>query len=171
MNNIIAKCNICSSFMPEQEEDRRLSWIYGSGPIAETKLAPVLFIDNCDDKRDISRALLVATDLVRDSNFVYTTTIRCDFMPGEIEIKQLIQAEHRCAVWTHSLLENRLLIISTQAGLRQMQLGEDKSPGDIWQNSRVGVVLCVPPLLRIPPSAIATYQSKIERVIKRRELA
>jgi hypothetical protein len=127
---------------------------------------PVLFIDNCDDKRDVMRSMDVARDLVQSTDFTYTTTIRCDFILGELPAKDVLLAADRCAVWTHHLLENRLLIVSTEAGLKQMQVQEIRSPGHMWRNSRLGVILCIPPLLRIPPGAIVSYQSKIERVLR-----
>lgn len=168
MNDLCAKCNVCAAFMPEQEEERTLEWWYG-GHMREQR--HVLFIDDCADKRDITRSLDIARDLVKSTEFVYTTTIRCDFVSGELDDEEVLKAEQRCAVWTHQLLEKRMLIISTEAGLRQMQLGEDKGVGDMWRNNRVGVVLCVQPLLRIPHTAIAHYQAKIERVLKKAEIA
>lgn len=163
IEKLCGQCKICS-FMPEQEEKPVLSWVWGLRD-EKTGRHSVLFIDNCDDKRDVGRALEVARDLLQGNEFDYTTTIRCDFMPGELDTEQIMRAEDRCAVWTHQLLENRTLIVSTQAGLKQMQAG-DRSPGEMWRNSRLGVILCTPPLLRIPPSTIHTYQAKIQRALR-----
>lgn len=171
MRKLCAKCNICD-FMPEQYIDKELFWWWGmrDEENQDNAEAPVLFIDDCSDKRDIIHALNVARDLVKGEDFIYTTTIRCDYMPGDLILPNFIKAAQRCAVWTHQLLDNRLLIVSTIMGLTQIQAGEDKKVGDIWRNTRLGVILCTPSLLAIPPAAIESYQSKIERVLKKKEV-
>lgn len=166
IEKLCGQCKICS-FMPEQEEKPVLKWVWGGLKSIDAIHHPVLLIDNCDDKRDIGMAMEVARDLLQSNDFDYTTTIRCDFMPGELDMEQIRKAEERCAVWTHQLLENRQLIVSTLAGLKQMQVdGEFRTPGSLWRNSRLGVILHIPPLLRIPPSTIHTYQAKIQRALR-----
>lgn len=166
MSDLITTCNICAA-MPDQDEPRMLRWWWGSRDVEEIDQDKVLVIDDCPDKRDVRRAVELARDLVRGTQFTYTTTIRCDYVLGELTADGEKMALNRCAVWTHQLLANRLLILSTLNGLHQMRITERVTvPGDLWLNHRLGAILCIPPLYLMTGKEMGTYQSKVMRVLK-----
>lgn len=155
-------CNICA-FMPEQDEERIPCCIFGERDITQVS---ILVVDDCADKRDMLHNMERASRLLHERPFIYTTTIRCDYISGEISKEAEEKALNRCAVWTHQLLENRMFILSTLNGLKQMRIGEGRGEGDLWRSLRLGVILCIPPLDRMTVKEFSAYMAKTERVLK-----
>lgn len=160
MREACSTCNICD-FLPEQKGHRVLNH-QGDG------VAPVLVIDDLYDKKYLPDVFTVLNELLSGfwPTYNYTNAIRCDWEPDEIAPEDLNKATQRCSVWTHSLLMERAVIISTVTGLHQMKI-LDKEPGAIFRSAKYGLILCVPPLLEIGVKGeMGMYRSKVERIMR-----
>lgn len=163
MLNLCAECNVCSDFMPEQKTPRTSKVDFGCDPV-------VLVIDDASNYADYPQAIDVARILVGDVDFTYTTTIRCNHYPTDLKATERSTATARCAVWTHGLLENRMVILSTQRGMNQMKIETFRVPGDMFRNSKLGLLLCISPLLEMNETAIKHYKVKTQRLLREAKL-
>lgn len=136
MNNICAKCNVCS-FMPPQIGPRELS-------LGDDN-ATVLVIDDARGEDDLLLGLeRAALFLGKGVAFTYTSSIRCTH--DALSNEQQEEALAKCSVWTNYLLGGRSLVVTTENGLHQMKVGEGKKAGDLFRNEQLGVVLVIHPL-------------------------
>lgn len=162
MQKLCASCNVCD-FLPEQKLPRVLS------VEEEGEWPRVLVIDDNFSKKNYQQAIETAQQILGDVPFTYTSTIRCD-LPSDLELPKLRIAASRCSVWTGSLVENRSVILTTQRGLDQMKLGAEREVGDMFRNNRAGLILCIPPLIRLKGVAVNPYRTKAQRLLKEAKL-
>lgn len=164
MHHICSQCNICA-FMPEQTAPRLLSFNNTENPAFDTM---VLVIDDSQNQLDQYDGMKwVADNLLPNTPFTYTSTVRCEYDPIDLEAGQFEQALEQCAVWTHQLLEGRAVIITTENGLHQMQVGQDKKRGDMFKHPRLGSILVIPPVaVMMHGSFVKEYLPRVQRVLK-----
>ena len=155
MKGICAACSICSD-MPPQKRSRQLYF--------QDEGAPILVLD--DSNGDSTEALRVAKLLLgEDTPFTYTTTVRCTQRIAQARPEALDIARRHCAVWTHLLTDNRMVILATQAGLRQMSITKDIKQGSTVKSVKWGLVLCIPPLYTMKAEDIKHYTAHVRRVL------
>lgn len=129
----------------------------------------LLVIDDLFESEEYkNRQMVVSSLLPVDIAFTYTSTVRCsvlheDMIPGRFDV-----ILSRCSVWTNSLLDERLVILSTVNGLKQMKVEKDYNEGDMFKSVRLGVVLVIPPIKMLGPRDrfFSVYQEKVKRVMK-----
>lgn len=157
--NLCAKCNVCEDRLPVQVDERIL--------ILEPEDAParVLVLDDPETKEDYELAMKVAARLLGSVSFAYSATVRCDHVFGEMSLETLSMVTSRCAVWTNLISEGRLLILSTVRGLVQLKVGLEWKEGDVFRVGKLGVVLCIPPLLSLLDE-FPVYKRKVERAMR-----
>lgn len=162
MKDLCSQCNICD-FFGERRHKPLLSLQYN-----EDEAASVLVIDDAPHIKYYGKAVGLAKELLGKTEFDYTTTIRCSHLPIEHDQENLEIALSRCAVWTHMLLEGRALILATENALKQMRLDEDHKEGDVFKNSKCGVVVCIPPLVNLigAEDALNIYKTKTARALR-----
>lgn len=161
---LCAACHVCD-FMPVQVS------ILSEEPEG-VEDAPLLVID---DKGQLPVGGLYTSDVLGLPRelFTYTRSVRCS-PNGDLSILQtsMARAKNHCSVWTHMLADNRLGIISTRAGLDQLDIDPKFKEGDIFKTAKWGVVLCIPPIgLFMGGSEVKMYQSKVARLLKETGLA
>lgn len=162
MISLCSTCNICS-FMPEQKT-LRMSHLEEEG-----EKPVILVIDDEFKQSNYSDAVDVAMEILGEQKFTYTTTIRCNFTPGELTAQQVDTATQRCSVWTHHLLNDRLIILSTITGVKQMKLPKVVGEGDMFR-SPLGYVLVIPALGDMKPEVVSIYKNKALRLLKESKL-
>jgi hypothetical protein len=165
MNHLCSTCNVCA-FMPEQKVPRVASINNTEHPAFDTA---VLVIDDAQNQLDQYDGMKwMGANLLPTTPFTYTSTIRCEHDVTEISGDQLLEAVEKCSVWTHQLLEDRAVILTTETGLHQLQLGEKRKRGDMFVHGRLGVVLVIPPvaLFITNPGLTSEYKPRIQRVLK-----
>lgn len=163
MKNLCAQCNVCE-FVPEYV-NRPVMYVQKD----DDNPPPILVLDDMLHSMGYGEALLYAHDLFgpRIADFTYSTTMRCVYN-AEDEDRDIATA--RCAVWTHSLLENRLVTLATLRGLQQMGI-KDRKEGDAFRSSKYGLVLCIPPLWKMTTSYdFALIKTKTQRLLKEANL-
>lgn len=163
MNSLCSTCNICS-FMPEQKT-LRMSHLEEEG-----EKPVILVIDDEFKQSDYSNAIDVAMEILGEQKFTYTTTIRCSFDPSALSFDQFNTAVQRCSVWTHHLLNDRLIILATKLGVKQMKLPKTVDEGDMFK-SPLGYVLVIPALYKMKPEVVSIYKNKALRLLKESKLA
>lgn len=152
--NICAKCNVCQGVVPVQRKERIL--------FLEPEPTRFLVLDDPETQEDYELALRAACRLLGTIGFTYSATVRCDHNP-----KELIEAViSRCAVWTNLVSEGRSLIVSTRRGLSQLKVGDEWKEGDVFRAGKLGVVLCIPPLLSLSSVEFSAYREKAKRVLR-----
>lgn len=164
---ICATCNLCSEFMPVQDKDRLLLL----EPIEVHTVPKILILDDTPERKDYDKAIRMAQLLIGPQTFTYSATIRCSFVPDALNQVQLQTAASRCSVWTNQLLEGRAVIIATMRGLFQLKVGIERVVGEAFRVPRLGVILCIPPLLTLKVKDLDIYQAKVKRVLKEAGLA
>jgi hypothetical protein len=146
--------------MPEQSKRRILS--IGDGN------AKVLVIDDCKSHLQLDLSLEVADILLKPTPYLFTTSVRCEF--NSLPKEALPIAISRCSVWTRSLTENRLVILSTFSGLKQLKVETDRGPGSMFRNNRLGLILQIPPLLEMDGKTIEGFRPKAQRLLREARL-
>ena len=155
MKEICASCAICD-FMPPQKQLRQLYF--------QDEGAPVLILD--DASEDSTEALRVARLLLGDNmTFTYTTTIRCTQKIHRVKPDRYDNALQHCAVWTHLLTGDRLVILATQHGLKQMRIGHEMKEGSMSKSIKWGLTLCIPPLSSMTAQDIQHYAAQTHRLL------
>jgi hypothetical protein len=146
--------------MPEQENARVLS--IEKDP---ENRPPILVIDDLIVEEGYAGAIWTAHELLGRliADFTYTSTIRC--WHDGLEDEDLKTAISRCSVWTHSLLDNRLVILATQRGLIQMGV-KMREEGEMFRSGKYGLVLCIPPLWSMNEIDRTPYKAKTARLLK-----
>lgn len=157
MKHLCAKCNVCEH-MPDQEGDRDLFLL--------EERSSVLVIDDAwgADHTPIQRRLDAL--FPEGVAYTYTSTVRCKFSTHEVSPEWVEVSVQRCAVWTHLLMDNRSVVITTPYGLRQMGLEVDRKPGDMFKSAKVGVVLVIPPIVMMSGKDVVEYQPRVKRVLR-----
>jgi hypothetical protein len=119
------------------------------------------------DDNPYSYSVTGVIDYVLDGNeYIYTNSIRCHFDVGRVLEDDQEIAIARCAVWTNALLADRLVILSTVNGLKQMKIDPDKKPGDMFRSKKLGLILCIPPLYSMLDAEYDLYAAKAMRLMK-----
>ena len=168
MAKLCSSCTICS-FMPTQEHQRVLRWHKADKLVGEDTAA-VLFIDDAPNWESVDRGMRVVLTLL-DIPFVYTQSIRCEYQPKIIHYEDEKVALARCAVWTHHLLEQRRVIVTTEKGLRQMRIDPKTiNVGEMKATVKYGLILHVAPLWSMATAEVPTLKSKVDRLLKEAEL-
>lgn len=164
--DMCAKCHVCE-FMPKQEKALCLE--------EEGTTPPILFIDDMYKTPDMSIVIASPKDYlvhitedvfgINRQHFTYTNSVRC--MPGlDVTDEQMEDATQRCSVWTHFLADNRLVIVSTVTGLSQLEIDATPKPGDLFRSLRLGIILCIPPILTMDRELSDLYAAKFNRALK-----
>jgi hypothetical protein len=158
MIELCANCQVCN--LPKQRE-LRAAYYSESGEIEKV----VLLDDNhqgsgtyCDFH---SNSLLLFGKI----DFAYTSTTRCEMEGATSE--QKARAIQRCSVWTNLVCHDRLVIVSTLTGLRQLGIEPGHQIGDVFTDDVNGVIVVIPPLNTITPEEMKNeWRPKVRRVLK-----
>lgn len=159
MKELCEECNVCS-FMPKQTKQR----LYALDN--EERHLEVLVIDDARRHAEMKDCLDTAHEILDGVDFTYTTTIRCEHRLSQITQEQEQDALSRCAVWTHALVDKRLVILTTLKGLAQMKTTRERTVGESFKSSRYGYILVIPPLAEIDSNSIREYHSRAQRLLK-----
>jgi len=163
VKELCAICDVCSSFMPEQKNPRVLE------VDKDGEKPAVLVIDDQINLKDYAEGIYIAHELLGRliADFSYTSTIRCEYEPGRLSDIEADTAVAKCSVWTHHLLDNRKVILTTQRGLTQMGI-KGRKEGDIFRSGKYGLILCVYPLrhMRTEEVYFPTFKAKTQRLLK-----
>lgn len=156
--SICATCNVCEDLLPTQTRERVLAIE------PEDRHFSILVIDDAPDEAvaGSSDPLALIFYWLETWEFAYTTAVRCEGAYG----KDLEEIVSHCAVWTNMVAEDRKLILSTKRGLAQLKVGADKEEGDAFRSTRLGVVLCIPPLLGMGEVDRRIFKEKTKRVMR-----
>ncbi len=150
-------CNVCEEVVGKQERER--THYFGNAS------ARVLVLDDVNEMEMVIMGMEIAQSLLGlTTDFTYTTTVRCE--SASLGVKEREQVLSSCGVWTHSLLENRSLIITTVNGLKQMRIAPEKGEGDMFRSNQYGAVLVIPPLVHMRDSELNAYIAKTKRLVK-----
>ena len=156
LSEICKTCELCTGLVPEQPRFRTLSEGFGDSS------DKILLIDDAFSATTWSLSKKKATELFQPIGFTYTTSIRCEtFSTPTIADEEIVLS--RCSVWTNLLLDGKQLIVSTKYGLKQLKIASDISVGEAFRSSRLGIILCIPPILALESKV---YRTKIQRAIK-----
>jgi hypothetical protein len=154
MRELCSQCNICN--LPDE----------GLREVAAEKLSrdinggdPAVLIIADARKESIEILQLMHLDTILNNlPYTYTRVIRCENDGASDEKRR--EAESKCAVWTHHLLNNRRVIITVPKGLKQMGI-EGKAVGDLFRSNKYGIILVIDRF-----SEISTYHAKIQRALR-----
>jgi hypothetical protein len=150
-------CNVCEELVGKQEAER--VHYFGNASARVLVLDDTNRLEWCMTAMDIAQALLGT-----ETNFTYTTTVRCEsFSLGTKDREKVLSS---CGVWTHSLLENRSLILTTVNGLKQMRIAPEKGEGDMFRSNQYGAILVIPPLVHMRDSELNAYIAKTKRLLR-----
>lgn len=168
--DICKRCKICSRFLTMTEMvEPNLYHTHFVSTALETETPRILVLDDAQNTKEKSQGVALVDELLNGNHgFTYSTTIRCSHN-AKTELRENLEtAASYCAVWTHSIEEERAVILTTKRGLSQLRIDKECREGDLFKSQKLGVILVIPNLSTISPgsSNFNTYQAKVNRALK-----